>query len=142
MIRELLKELSLLNLPNDEYVIIGSGPLAIRNLRESKDLDILVSDKLWDKLAKQYTTMEKKGYLFIKVTENIEVHGSKSFPQPTGEDPKHKDEIKKAEMISGFPFQCVKHFLYYRYKYRSEKELADAKLMESWVRTQKEQVNL
>ena len=137
MIKDLLKELSVLNLPTSEYVIIGSGPLAIRGIRESKDLDIIVSDKIWNQLIQKYPTVEKKGFIFIKVSDNIDVHGAKSFAEPTGDDPQQEDNIKEAEIIEGFPFQCVKHFLYYRYKYRSEKELADAKLMEDWIKKNK-----
>ena len=51
---ELLSELDKLKLPKDKYIIFGSGPLAVRGIRESKGLDIIVTPDLWDKLVKKY----------------------------------------------------------------------------------------
>ena len=48
-----LDELLELELPSAEYAIFGSGPMAIRNLRENNDLDILVKEELWLKLCQK-----------------------------------------------------------------------------------------
>jgi hypothetical protein len=40
----LLREL---NLPIEQYVVTGSGVLALRNLRPIRDLDIIVRKRLW-----------------------------------------------------------------------------------------------
>lgn len=40
---EKLKELKKLNLPEDQYIIWGSGVLAIRGIRDASDIDIIVS---------------------------------------------------------------------------------------------------
>lgn len=129
----LLNELSQLNLPISEYVIIGSGPLAIRGIRSAKDLDILVSDTLWVELSAKFPTIKKGDYEFIRVSATIDVHGSKSFPEPRGVDPSQVENIKKAEIIDGFPFQCVEHFLYYKDKGTKEKEKLDAQLLRNYL---------
>ncbi|GAF93599.1 unnamed protein product, partial [marine sediment metagenome] len=49
-----LDELKRLDLPKDKYAIFGSGPLAIRGLRENRDLDIIVKPELWEKLVNEY----------------------------------------------------------------------------------------
>ncbi len=46
----LLTELKTLNLPLGHFAIFGSAPLAIRGLRDSHDLDIIVSDELYEDL--------------------------------------------------------------------------------------------
>jgi len=51
----LLAELDKLNLPDDQYAITSSGPLAIRGIREANDLDIIVTPKVWTELSKKYT---------------------------------------------------------------------------------------
>ena len=56
-----LNELEQLNLPKGKYVIFGSGPLSIRGLRENHDLDILVTEDLWNKLSEQYPIKKKQG---------------------------------------------------------------------------------
>lgn len=48
------EELKKLNLPLGKYAIFGSGPLAIRGLRENNDIDIIVTDELWQNLTKKY----------------------------------------------------------------------------------------
>ncbi len=45
-IDDLLNELGALNLPSDSYIIVGSGQLVVREMREPNDLDILVNDAL------------------------------------------------------------------------------------------------
>jgi len=134
--RILLKELDTYNLPSKEYVIIGSGPLAIRNIRETNDIDILVSNKLWNDLSKKYAIVEKNGFQFIHLSPNIEVHGKKSFPKTSGNDPSQEENIRNAEIIENHPFQCVKHFLYYKRKGTREKDVKDVKLLESWLKKQ------
>ena len=48
--KELLKKVKELNLPQNQYAIFGSGPLAIRGIRDSNDIDLIVKKKLWNKL--------------------------------------------------------------------------------------------
>lgn len=44
--KKLLAELKELNLPPDKYAIFGSGPLAVHNIKESEDIDIIVKPDL------------------------------------------------------------------------------------------------
>lgn len=41
-------------------MIWGSGPLAIRAIRESKDIDLLVPKQLWNQLAQTYPASSEK----------------------------------------------------------------------------------
>ena len=65
----LLKELAKLNLPKDKFVIFGSGPMAIRGIRNSEDLDILVKEDLWKELSNKYPLYDtKKPSIKIRLT--------------------------------------------------------------------------
>lgn len=55
-----LHQLKNLGLPKGEFVIFGSGPLAIRGIRENHDIDILVTESLWKKFAKHYAVKRTK----------------------------------------------------------------------------------
>jgi hypothetical protein len=44
-------DLYLFKYPRSEYAIFGSGPLAIRGIRNNKDIDIIVKDSLWKILS-------------------------------------------------------------------------------------------
>ena len=54
-----LATLDALGLPRDSYAVFGSGPLGARGLRESGDLDIIVSPALWTELAQRYPVRHK-----------------------------------------------------------------------------------
>ncbi len=58
--QELLAEFKKLKLPDEEYVIYGSGPLGVRGIREIHDLDVVVIDKLYQELLLKYPGKEKK----------------------------------------------------------------------------------
>ena len=92
---EKLKELDKLNLPKKSYAITGSGPLAIRNIRNADDIDILVKRDLWKTLIKKYTPYDKK---HIRIG-NIEIWGD--FINLT---PIMDKVINNAEIIEGYPF--------------------------------------
>ncbi|MDD2548448.1 MAG: hypothetical protein PHO04_03170, partial [Candidatus Pacebacteria bacterium] len=46
--KQLFRNLRELNLPLGEYVVFGSGPMGIRNLRDMHDIDLIVTQDLFD----------------------------------------------------------------------------------------------
>ncbi len=58
-----LNELIDLNLPADKYAVFGSGPMAVRGLRDNKDIDLIVKPPLWNALSKIYPAMGTKTLL-------------------------------------------------------------------------------
>jgi hypothetical protein len=65
-----LEELKSLNLHSPEFAVFGSGPLAIRGIRENTDVDIIVTPPLWKKLVKEHALDDAKRSLKIG---NIEI---------------------------------------------------------------------
>ncbi len=43
----IVKEVKSLGLPEGEYAVFGSGPLAVHKIRDTRDIDLLVSPKLY-----------------------------------------------------------------------------------------------
>lgn len=63
----LLKLINELNLPRDEYYILGGGSLVMYGLREkTSDIDLCVSTELFNELKQQYNLKdaEKNKYGF------------------------------------------------------------------------------
>ena len=90
-----LDELKALDLPKDRYVVFGSGPLAIRGLRENRDIDLILAEDLWEELKDNHPRNENGG---LQLTPHIEAY--KSWPRvqnPTA-------VIRSAELIDGVPF--------------------------------------
>lgn len=57
----LIKQLLALDLPPDDFVVFGSGPMMARGIKESHDLDILARGAAWEKAAANGTTEANNG---------------------------------------------------------------------------------
>ena len=130
---DLLTELDALKLPKNKYVIVGSGPLEVRGIRESQDLDILVNDDLWEKLSNKYETLNKNGNLAIRISDTIEVFGNKTFLNQSSENPTVEEQIKNADIIDSHPFQSLEHLKFFKNISRRQKDLDDIILLQDWI---------
>lgn len=127
------------NLPTDQYAIIGSGPLGIRNIKAIGDIDIIVTPKLRAILSKEYGVTEENGLKKIVLPGGVvEAFCEGSFTAPEAIDaPSIASRIKNAELIDGLPFDSLENVLYYKRKNAREKDLQDIILIEQWMRTHK-----
>ena len=119
-----LEELKELNLPDKEYAIFGSGPLAIRGMREPEDLDIIVTKELYEKLKERYP--EKDRGIFINNIEIISPDAS------IVENP--EEIIKRAELIKGFRFTLLKDIIAWKKNMKRPKDINDIKLIENYFK--------
>ncbi|MBW3004516.1 hypothetical protein KY310_01675 [Candidatus Woesearchaeota archaeon] len=119
-----LDELKKLNLPTDKYAVFGSGPLAIRGLRENEDIDILVKPELWEKLAKEHKLVRD---CLIEIG-NISIlkHWE---PWLTNRD----ELIDTADVIAGIRFVKLEYVLEWKKKRNSEKDQKDIELIEEYL---------
>ena len=133
-IHDSLKQLDKLNLPKEQYVIVGSGALGARNIRESHDLDVLVTEALWQELRLKYELTK------ITPVENIDIgdvqilgHGStfRITDIATVEE-----SIKTADII--FDHKFINLDLLKKFKQREgrEKDLNDVKLINEYLNHQ------
>lgn len=129
---KLLQELKALNLPNDQYVIIGSGPLAVRNLREAQDLDILTSDSLWQELSQKYPVILQIPPDIEKIQiGNIEFVGKGSSYRDDAVAA--IDEIfKTADLINGHFYINLNLLRKIKQKRAKEKDLKDIELIDQY----------
>lgn len=118
-------ELQALNLPQDSFAIFGSGPIAVRGLRDAKDLDIVVRKDVWDELAKKYPKNEKGTGLQIG---NIEAFDQWS---PWFDDPNML--IDTAEIIDGLPFVRLEHVVAWKKAMGREKDIKDLELIKNFL---------
>src|ERR1700733_10485656 len=68
---DIFEEVKKLHFPLGQYVIVGSGTMAAKNIRESHDIDIVVSEKLFNECKKAGWkilpwTYEKPGQIYLK----------------------------------------------------------------------------
>lgn len=138
--QEKFSALRLFNFPIDQYAITGSGPLGIRNLKTIGDIDIIVSQELWNDLAAQYSVTDQNGVRKIVLAGGIiEAFQEGSFYTQPFDDKASTvaSRIAHAEIIDGLPFDSMENVLYYKRKMHQEKDLKDILLIEQWMRMQK-----
>ena len=63
--KDIIEKVKSLNFPENSYIVFGSGPLAILEIREVNDIDILVSKEM-------YVKLEKFGWKKIYKSQNDE----------------------------------------------------------------------
>lgn len=130
----IFKKLTELNFPMGKYVVVGSGPLAARGLRESSDLDLVVTDSFWQELVDfgSYKLKEKNGTEILVEPESEELEILKNLNYST-----HlistKEIIDGADIIQGFPFLNIAHTIKIKTIYGREKDFRDIKLLEDYL---------
>jgi len=132
---ELFKRVKELNLPIGEYAIFGSGPMGIRNLREMHDIDIIVSDRIFDEyLNKQeWKIREIYGYQDCLKNDSLEIEMGRDWHE--GWDV--EEMIREAEIIDGLPFVKLEYLIEWKKFYRREKDLKDVEMIEKFLNNEK-----
>lgn len=110
------------NWPLGSYIIAGSGPMVMCNMREAVDIDILVNASLWNSLVKQYeATGTTKNRIYIG---RIEIW--KDWMNLTD---KIDEMIENCEMIEGFPFMKLSYVIDWKQHLGRPKDLTDIALI-------------
>jgi len=110
---QLLNLINSFGLPNDSYYILSSGALVLFGLREKAgDLDICVSEKLFETLKQRYHLTEdmKNSHGFYTLSDNVEIVVDFKF------DFTYKD---------GYPVQKLESILKFKEKRNAPKDQAD-----------------
>ena len=109
---ELLKLVESLNIPKDEYYILGGGSLVMFGIKETtSDLDLCVSNELFAKLKEKYNLDEKDKNEcgFYQISDIIEI-----IPNP-------KEEFT-AQEIDGYKVEELKRILEFKKKRNALKD--------------------
>ncbi len=121
-----LEELKSLDLPEGQYLIWGSGPLAIRGLREARDVDVVVRAPLWKELIQKYPVQGKKQNLIT--LGDIEVWSDLLDLTAIIDT-----MIAQCDWIEGFPFMNLKYMVEWKRHLGREKDLQDIALIEEYL---------
>ncbi len=135
--QHLFDELRKLHLPQGQYAITSSGPLGIRNLREIGDIDLIVTQELWEALSRQYGVVDDRGVRKVLLSGGmIEAFCEDSFysESKAPNDPSVVERIQRAEIIDGLPFEALEDVLFYKRKMGRDKDLADIALIKAYGR--------
>lgn len=124
-IDNLLKELESLNLPNGEYAVFGSAVMAVRGIREAPNIDVIVTNNLWNKLSGS-CGVDSEGFIRIgsvKISNWWFAPTQKSIPTM----------ILESETIKNFPFVRLEDVRFYKNNLAREKDKQDVKLIDDFL---------
>jgi hypothetical protein len=124
-----LKQLKSLNLPSSEFVVIGGGCLAIHNLRDTNDVDILVTKELWNDLIFKYPITEEESIIF----GNVEILGRKHFAWNPNGFSDVADIINKSKKIDGINYAQLDFVKLAKLKTNRTKDLIDVELIDEFL---------
>lgn len=120
-----------LQLPIGKYALFGSAALGIRNLKQCRDIDIIVTENVWDEFKNRGWEMR------------IMPHGSQYLCKDEME--MWKDWfpgkwditrlIREAEIIDGLPFVKLASVLESKRMSNREKDVADIQIIEKFFYT-------
>jgi hypothetical protein len=140
---DLLEELKELNLPTDQFAVFGSGPMAIRGIRKAGDLDLIVTQKLWDSLLAQgypvtremWKTTDVEGRVRDYPRElisvgNIEIWRKWSFLSDSADE-----LIKDAEIFDDIRFVKLEKVIEWKKAFNRQKDKDDVKMIEDYLRS-------
>ena len=133
----ILEKIQKLNFPKNQYIVVGAASLAVRNIREAKDLDILVAKELFNSLTKTWqideTFLSKwKRRRFVR--GDVEIYEDLYWSE-TGNVETLVDLLPHADYFSNIPFQSLEHLRACKLDTKRDKDFADIILIDSYLRT-------
>ncbi len=129
----LLRKLKSFKLPRDQFAIMSSGVLAVRGLREARDIDIIVTKKLWARLSKENPARKNsKGYL-VSLGEYVEAVGGRLESQEK-DFVRMERQIKNADIIDGIRYVKLNEVKKFKRRLGRIKDLNDIKLIDDYLK--------
>lgn len=123
--QKLLQNLEKLKLPNDKYAIYGSGSLAVRGIRATDDIDVIVTEDLYEELKERFG---EKGEGKISINDDeIEI-----FPTWNALIDEPEEVVDRAETIQGFKFVTLEDTMKWKRKMGRDKDKKDIELIKEY----------
>jgi len=132
----LFQKVKELKLPENKYALFGSAPMGIRGLKECSDIDLVVTEDLWQEFK------NKQGWEY-KITENsVEYIQNSDSNIEIWHDwrPWYQDVmpfIDNSEIIDDLPFVRLEYVLEWKRQFGREKDLKDVEIIEEFLRIKK-----
>jgi hypothetical protein len=121
-----------LNLPKDQYVVIGSGVMDILGIRRANDIDLSVTKELHQKLREtgEWEEYENYGKIFLK-KDVFEINGELNWDKYKTTT---EEVIKTAFLIDGIPFMNIEELIKFKMASGREKDFKDIELIKEYIK--------
>ncbi len=131
----IFEEIAKLNFPPDQYIVVGSGIMAAKGIREANDLDIVATPELFEKCKLEgwelhpWTKQGIPGKEWLK-KGNVELYVQLSLK--SGGVPA-KELLKNAEIINGVPFITLEQHMEFKAEFGRPQDLADIEMIKKYL---------
>lgn len=132
---EIIEKVKALELPKKEYVILGGGALAVRGIRDTKDIDILVTSRLFEALSKIYPSDPLYEGKWNR--SRLKANGIEIYPDLYLENGNRYFDVTKvisnAEVVHGIPLQPLDNLIICKQDSGRDKDLQDVELIQKYL---------
>lgn len=120
-----------MDLPEGEYAIFGSAPMAIRGLRDSNDLDLIVKQDLWsilnEKFPESFRLIQSSNWYWDY--EVLQIGGIEILHTWWPLTDKIWQIIDTADIINWFPYARLEYVLEWKKSMWRDKDKKDVDLI-------------
>ncbi len=129
--KDIISKVNYANFPEGAYVVFGSCPMALAGIRESSDIDMLVSAELFEKLEKSgWSELVKGPDDKPLVFQDFEAHSSWNF---SSYRPTLEQLLSTATVVDGVPFASLQEVRKWKAASARPKDLVDIKLIDEYL---------
>ena len=130
--KEIIEKVKALNLPPTSYVVDGSCPMAIAGLRESNDIDLLVSKELFEQLKERGWREHEKGPNDKPLVHDVfEAHSQWDFSPYIFTLPQLQ---ATATIVDGIPFASLQEVRNWKAATARPKDNKDIELIDAYLK--------
>lgn len=129
--KELINKILSLKLPENEYAAFGSVPLALLGIRDSSDIDLIVSENIYNNLLNSGWVQNKweNGGVYLE-KDDFQVTRNWKFDQY---NPDIDKLIEDSVLISGVPCVKLEEVRKWKIAFGREKDLRDVNLIDEYL---------
>ncbi len=129
--KDIIAKTKELNLTSGSYIIFGSCPMALANIRESQDIDMLVTKKVFADLKKAGWATVDKGKNDKPLTKGVfEAHENWNF---SSYKPTLEQLLATATFVEDIPFASLEEVKKWKVSSGRPKDLVDIKLINDYL---------
>lgn len=130
--KDIISKVKALHLPKGSYVVFGSCPLAVMELREANDIDLLVSQEIYERLRNAGWRKVHKGPNDTPLTHDVfEAHNNWNF---SSYNPTLKELLASAIDVDNVSFASISDVRKWKAASGRPKDSADIKLIDDYLK--------
>ncbi len=135
IIMDIFEKIRNLKFPQWQYVVVGSEPLVVRDIKPSTDIDIVVSPELFKKCEQEgrerlpWTYPDKLGHIYLK-RGSIELY----LDVNCGDfNPTLEELLARSDIIEEISFASLEDILQFKTAYNRPKHIQDIEKIKEYI---------